>query len=435
MKPLRFITAGSVDDGKSTLIGRILYDAKALLSDQLSALENTDDNGHLDLASLTDGLEAEREQGITIDVAYRYFATPKRKFIIADAPGHEQYTRNMVTGASTADVAIVLVDASRTVQPDGSISLLPQTKRHSTILQLLGCRHIIVAVNKMDLLDDGERIFNGIVEAYRDFAKARNWQIDSVHFVPVSALQGDNIVKKSEALAWYDGKPLLTLLEELPIDENASNDAEDFIFPVQLVVRQDGSSEDDFRGYQGKIEGGGLRVGQSIRVLPSQQTSTVSTIYGIKGEQPHAAAKEVVTVCLADDIDISRGDYLVADNGDLQPSRDISASLCWLDNAPLNPTRKYLLKHATQTVTARIKTINHILNIHDLSDENSARDNLGMNDIGHVAIKLQRPIVPQHYDDNRATGAFILIDEVTNNTVGAGMIDAFTADATFAAGI
>lgn len=435
MKPLRFITAGSVDDGKSTLIGRILYDAQALLSDQLSALENTDDNGNLDLASLTDGLEAEREQGITIDVAYRYFATPKRKFIIADAPGHEQYTRNMVTGASTADVAIVLIDATRAMQAGGTAKLLAQTKRHSTILQLLGIQQLIVAVNKMDLLDYDENAFAQIVSAYQAFATAKGWRLDNVHFVPVSALQGDNIVNQSEALSWYQGKPLLTLLEELPISESASADANDLILPVQLVVRQDGSSEDDFRGYQGKIEGGSLSVGQAIRVLPSQQTATISHIYGIKGEQQTATRGEVVTVCLDHPIDISRGDYVVAENSVLQPSRDVSASLCWLDSAPLNPTRKYLLKHTTQTVTARIKTINSVLNIHDLSDDNAPRDNLGMNDIGQVNIKLQRPIVPEHYADNRGTGAFILIDEVTNNTVGAGMIETFTADAVYAAGI
>lgn len=438
---LRFITAGSVDDGKSTLIGRILYDAQGLLSDQVAALHAKSADGDLDLASLTDGLAAEREQGITIDVAYRYFSTPKRKFIIADAPGHEQYTRNMVTGASTADAAIVLIDATRTIQADGSVQLLPQTKRHSTILQRLDCPKFIVAVNKMDLLNYDQSVFDAIVAAYRDFAEQRG--VSNVSFIPVSALKGDNIVSKSKALSWYDGEPLLTLLENLDIETPSQDDEQSLLLPVQLVVRQDGSSEDDFRGYQGKIEGGVLNVGQRIRVLPSQQTAVVTAIYGLdaatnkssNGEQSQAKHGEVVTVVLDHDIDISRGDYLVAENSLLQGARELSADVCWLDNAPLNPYRKYLLKHTTQTVTARIKTVNHVLNVSDLSDDNSDRDSLGMNDIGQVTIKLQRPIAAQHYRDNHAAGAFILIDEVTNHTVAAGMIADFSADAVFAQGI
>lgn len=419
---LRFITAGSVDDGKSTLIGRLLYDSQALLADQIASLyqgkhKRTAD-GVPDFAQLTDGLAAEREQGITIDVAYRYFATPKRKFIIADTPGHEQYTRNMVTGASTADAAIVLVDATRVDFSGNEPVLLPQTKRHSALLKLLGTRHIIVAVNKLDLLDYSQEKFAAIQAAYEKLAETL--KLRNVVYVPISALNGDNIVNASEHMPWYNGLPLLPLLETLPADHGSETDQAAY-FPVQRVARQDGSAADDFRGYQGRLEAGSLKTGDAVRIEPAGHTSRVAAIYAPSGEVQEAHAGDVLTVTLADDIDISRGDVLVAQDSPLQATKTLTASLCWFDDKPLNPARRYWLKHTTKTVYAKIKQIDYLWDVATLSHTQNA-DTLQRNDIGRVHLSLQQPIVPTAYADNHAGGAFILIDEATHHTVAAGMI-------------
>lgn len=420
--PLRFITAGSVDDGKSTLIGRLLYDSKALLTDQIKTLNAGKEKGNkeaIDFSILTDGLEAEREQGITIDVAYRYFSTAKRKFIIADTPGHEQYTRNMVTGASTASAAIVLIDASQLNFNEKPLQLLPQTKRHSAILRQLNCPHILVAVNKMDLLDYSEEKFNAIVEAYCQLALQLG--LKDVHFVPVSALLGDNLVYVSESTPWYQGEPLLTILENLPSVDEVSHSNADFYFPVQLVVRQDADKADDFRGYQGRIERGSVQLGQAIRIEPNGLTAKVTEIITPKGEVTQAVAGEVITLRLDRDIDISRGDLFVDESSPLTPQKQLEATICWFDERPLNTARKYLLKHGTQTVFAKISEIESVLNIHTLEQESGATA-LKMNDIARVRLSLQKPIVATTYEENIAGGAFILVDEATYNTVAAGMI-------------
>lgn len=420
--PLRFITAGSVDDGKSTLIGRLLYDSKALLTDQIKTLNAGKEKGNkeaIDFSILTDGLEAEREQGITIDVAYRYFSTAKRKFIIADTPGHEQYTRNMVTGASTASAAIVLIDASQLNFDEKPLQLLPQTKRHSAILRQLNCPHILVAVNKMDLLDYSEEKFNVIVEAYRQLAAQLG--LKDVHFVPVSALLGDNLVYASESTPWYQGEPLLTILENLPSVDEVSHSNADFYFPVQLVVRQDADKADDFRGYQGRIERGSVQLGQTIRIEPNGLTAKVTEIITPKGEVTQAVAGEVIALRLDRDIDISRGDLFVDESSLLTPQKQLEATICWFDERPLNTARKYLLKHGTQTVFAKISEIESVLNVHTLEQESGATA-LKMNDIARVRLSLQKPIVATTYEENIAGGAFILVDEATYNTVAAGMI-------------
>ena len=416
---LRFITAGSVDDGKSTLIGRLLYDSKTLLGDQIRRLEAARQNGTIDFSSLTDGLEAEREQGITIDVAYRYFASARRKFIIADTPGHEQYTRNMVTGASTAHAAVLLLDASQ-LDFSGSLpELLPQTKRHSAILKHLRCQHIIVAVNKMDLLDFNRDKFDAVCTAYRKLADALG--LTQVHFIPVSALYGDNIVRAGQRTPWYTGGTLLETLENLPANDGTSTAAADFHFPVQFVLRADGSKQDDFRGYQGRIEAGSVRVGDAVRIEPAGRYSSVREIIGLRGGQQEAFAGEPVTLRLNDDIDISRGDTLLAADSPLAGRRQIRATLCWFDSRPLNIARKYLLKHTTRTVPVRIRAVHHIWDVHTLS-HSDLRDTFEMNDLGEAELVLQQPLVCTPYADNPATGAFILIDDVTNHTVAAGMI-------------
>ena len=420
--PLRFITAGSVDDGKSTLIGRLLYDSKALLTDQIKTLNAGKEKGNkeaIDFSILTDGLEAEREQGITIDVAYRYFSTAKRKFIIADTPGHEQYTRNMVTGASTASAAIVLIDASQLNFDEKPLQLLPQTKRHSAILRQLNCPHILVAVNKMDLLDYSEEKFNAIVEEYRQLAAQLG--LKDVHFVPVSALLGDNLVYVSESTPWYQGEPLLTILENLPSVDEVSHSNADFYFPVQLVVRQDADKADDFRGYQGRIERGSVQLGQAIRIEPNGLAAKVTEIITPKGEVTQAVAGEVITLRLDRDIDISRGDLFVDESSPLTPQKQLEATICWFDERPLNTARKYLLKHGTQTVFAKISEIESVLNVHTLKQESGATA-LKMNDIARVRLSLQKPIVATTYEENIAGGAFILVDEATYNTVAAGMV-------------
>ncbi|MEC3764692.1 MULTISPECIES: sulfate adenylyltransferase subunit 1 [Cupriavidus] len=424
---LRFITAGSVDDGKSTLIGRLLYDSKAVLSDQLTALANAKNKRtageQIDFSLLTDGLEAEREQGITIDVAYRYFSTARRKFIIADTPGHEQYTRNMVTGASTAHAAIVLVDATRVTVKDGRAELLAQTKRHSAILKLLEIQHVIVAVNKMDLVDFSEQTFNEIRAAYAELAEQLG--LKDVRYVPVSALRGDNIVHESDAMPWYQGEPLLPLLEELPVEEAAPEDDAALRFPVQLVIRQDGSQSDDFRGYAGRVEAGTVRVGQKLRVLPANREAVVAEVLTPNGAAESANVGDTVTVRLAEDVDVSRGDMFVAADATAASAKKLQADLCWFDDESLNPSRKYVLKHTTASVFARVSAVDRVLDVHTLSHE-TGRHDIRLNDIGSVQISLQKPIVCDAYGDNPATGAFVLIDEATNHTVAAGMIRAFS---------
>ncbi|NUF10147.1 sulfate adenylyltransferase subunit 1 [Snodgrassella sp. ESL0324] len=421
---LRFITAGSVDDGKSTLIGRLLFDSQSLLADQVASLyhgkhKRTAD-GIPDFAQLTDGLAAEREQGITIDVAYRYFATPARKFIIADTPGHEQYTRNMVTGASTADAAIILIDATRLDYTEHTPALLPQTRRHSAILKLLGTPHIIVAVNKLDLLDYSEEKFNAIKRAYAELAVALD--LHNISYVPISALNGDNIVTASAHMPWYQGQPLLPLLESLPAANRSSQLlSAPALFPVQRVARLDGSSADDFRGYQGRLEQGTLKVGDRIRIEPAGQTSTIAAIYTPDGQVEQAQSGAVLTVVLADDVDVSRGDSLVAADSALQPVKTISASVCWFDSKPLNSARRYWLKHTTQTVYAKIRQVDYLLDVQSLNHREDS-DSLQLNDIGRVQLSIQKPVVATTYEDNPAAGAFILIDEATNHTVAAGMI-------------
>lgn len=424
---LRFITAGSVDDGKSTLIGRLLYDSKAVLSDQLTALANAKNKRtageEIDFSLLTDGLEAEREQGITIDVAYRYFSTARRKFIIADTPGHEQYTRNMVTGASTAHAAIVLVDATRVTVENGRAQLLAQTKRHSAIVKLLELQHVIVAVNKMDLVDYSEARFDDIRAAYTELAAQLG--LNDVRFVPVSALRGDNIVHASEAMPWYQGEPLLQLLEDLPVQETAPAGDEALRFPVQLVIRQDGAQADDFRGYAGRVEAGTVRVGQKVRVLPADREAVIAEVLTPNGAAEAAHAGETITLRLAEDVDVSRGDMFVAASADAQPARKLQADLCWFDDAALNPARKYVLKHTTSSVFARVSTVDRVLDVHTLSHE-TGRHDIRLNDIGSVQITLQKPVVCDVYSNNPATGAFVLIDEATNHTVAAGMIRAYS---------
>ncbi|MEZ2741327.1 sulfate adenylyltransferase subunit 1 [Paenalcaligenes hominis] len=420
---LRLITAGNVDDGKSTLIGRLLYDSQALLSDQIDQLHHQQSPTALpNFAALTDGLSAEREQGITIDVAYRYFTTSKRKFILADAPGHEQYTRNMVTAASTADAAIVLIDASRIDTQQQPVRLLPQTLRHTVLLKQLNCAHIVVAINKLDLLHYDQTAYDAIVSAYTHLAQ--RLQIASVHFVPISALHGDNIVHPSQHMPWYTGPSLLALLAELPSQRHQYTSATHTygLFPVQRVARQGGSQQNDFRGYQGRLEQGRLEVGQRIRVLPSQQSSTIRAIYGLQGEQSQAEVGDVLTLTLDDELDISRGSTLVAFEHPIQTSQHLEATVCWFDTAALNPDRKYWLKHSTQTVYAKVTQLHGRLDLTDL-EEKPVQAPLQMNDIARVSLRLQRPIAAHRYVDHHASGAFILIDDATHQTVAAGMIE------------
>ncbi|WP_087722064.1 sulfate adenylyltransferase subunit 1 [Pandoraea sp. PE-S2T-3] len=421
---LRFITAGSVDDGKSTLIGRLLYDSKAVLTDQLSALARAKHKRtageDIDFSLLTDGLEAEREQGITIDVAYRYFTTARRKFIIADTPGHEQYTRNMVTGASTAHAAIILVDATRVTEVDGRTELLAQTKRHSAIVKLLGLQHVIVAINKMDLVDYSEATFDAIRAAYLELAHRLGLQ--DVRFVPVSALKGDNIVLASERMPWYQDEPLLDVLESLPVAQTGR----ELRFPVQLVARQDGSHADDFRGYMGRVESGSVRVGQALRVLPAGRDATVAEIVGPRGLLEEAFAGQCVTIRLAEDVDVSRGDTFVTAESALQPSRKLSADVCWFDEDALAPQRKYVLKQATSSVYVKIGSVDTVLDVTTLL-HGTDKTTLAMNDIGRVQLSLQKPLAADTYDANPATGAFVLIDEATHHTVAAGMIRSLAA--------
>jgi len=415
---IRLITAGSVDDGKSTLIGRLLYDSKSVYADQLDAIARAKykrvAGDGIDFALLTDGLEAEREQGITIDVAYRYFATPRRKFIVADAPGHEQYTRNMVTGASTADVAVILIDATRAV--DGR--LLPQTKRHSTIARLLGIRHIVVAVNKMDLVSWDRTVFERIRDAYADLADRIG--IADFHALPLSALNGDNVVSPSAHTPWYDGPPLLALLESLDPSEDGADAP--LRFPVQWVVRHDGSSAQDFRGYAGRIASGVLRSGDEVLVQPSGVAARVVEVRAHDRALAAAAAGDSVIVVLDRDVDVSRGDVLSHAAAPARVGKEFEAEVCWLDAQPLNPARRYLLKHGTRLTTAKIREVATRRDIHELREIDSEVGTLAMNDIGTLRIVTRDPLTVDRYDDVAATGAFILIDESTHQTAAAGML-------------
>ena len=418
---LRFITAGSVDDGKSTLIGRLLFDSKGIFADQLDAISRAKHKrtvGDLiDLSLLTDGLEAEREQGITIDVAYRYFATPKRKFIIADTPGHEQYTRNMVTGASTADAAIILVDVSKVkLNDDGSVDLLTQTKRHSTIAQLLQIRHVIVAINKMDLVNYDPVVYERIVAAYRDFA--RQLGLHNIRTIPLSALAGDNVVTSGSNMPWYGGPTLIELLESLPVDDELLE--QPFRFPVQLVARHAGHQANDFRGYAGRIESGKVKIGDKLVVQPSGQAATVKDILVMEASLPAAVAGQSVTIQLNENLDISRGDLLAASDEPATLLKSVTADVCWLSEEPLDTRRKYWLKHTTRRVGARVTGIQSLLDVN--TQERRATDTLSLNDIARISISVQQPLAADAYDANRATGAFILIDQVTHQTVAAGMI-------------
>jgi len=415
---LRFITAGSVDDGKSTLIGRLLYDSKGVFVDQLEAVSRAKhkrvQGDGIDFALLTDGLEAEREQGITIDVAYRYFATPLRKFIVADAPGHEQYTRNMVTGASTSDAAIILIDATRAA--DGK--LLAQTKRHSALVHLLGIRHVVVAVNKMDLLGWDRAAFDRIHAAYTELAERIG--IARFHMLPISALHGDNVVHPSTNTPWYDGVPLLRLLETLK--PNAVALHHPLRLPVQWVVRHGGDSTEHFRGYAGRLEAGTLRVGDDIAVQPSGMTARVARIVRSLNDVDEAVAGDSVVLVLDRDIDVSRGDVLVHQDAPARVDRRFEADLCWLDSQPLNPARKYLLRHGTRLTSARIDAMQARRDIHTLQEIDGADGTFNMNDIGRVSLTTREPLVFEPYAHLPAAGAFILIDEATHQTAAAGMI-------------
>jgi len=418
---LRFITAGSVDDGKSTLIGRLLFDSKGIFADQLAAVSRAKHKrtvgDTIDLSLLTDGLEAEREQGITIDVAYRYFATPKRKFIIADTPGHEQYTRNMVTGASTADAVIILVDVSKVkLREDGGVDLLIQTKRHSTIAHLLQIEHVVVAVNKMDLVNYDQDVYDRIVEAYREFAATLG--IKDVKTIPLSALAGDNVVDASERMPWYQGPTLIELLEDLSVYDESHNSA--FRFPVQLVARHNGHEANDFRGYMGRIEAGNVAVGDKLVVQPSGQSATVKEIVTFDGSLQSASAGQSVTIVLEEYVDVSRGDLLASSAQPASLLKQVNADVCWLSEEPLDLRRKYWIKHGTKQTAAKVTKIDSILDIN--TQQRHDADALKLNDVARIALTVQQPLAADAYSDIRATGAFILIDEVTHQTVAAGMI-------------
>ena len=411
---LRFLTCGSVDDGKSTLIGRLLFDSKTILADTLNAIEKTSARrgmAAVDLSLLTDGLQAEREQGITIDVAYRYFSTGRRKYIIADAPGHEQYTRNMVTAASTANLAIILVDARK--------GILTQTRRHSYLVSLVGIPHLLVAVNKMDLVGYDQTVFERIKAEYLVFAARLG--IKDVRFIPISALAGDMIVDRGENLSWYEGPTLLDILESAPAAH--TEQAEDFRFPVQYVCRPHDSANPalhDYRGFMGRVESGEIAVGDAITVLPSGASSRIRSIELGTQSLPRAIHEQSVTLLLEDEIDISRGDLIVKSAEAPEPVKQIDATVCWLSETPLSPARTYLVRHTTREVKAKLAKIDYRLDVNTL--EREAANGLAMNDIARVTLKLAQPIVADRYLSNRATGAFIIIDESTNNTVGAGMI-------------
>jgi len=418
---LRFITAGSVDDGKSTLIGRLLYDSKGIFADQLDAMSRSKHKrtvgDAVDLSLLTDGLEAEREQGITIDVAYRYFATPRRKFIIADTPGHEQYTRNMVTGASTADAVIILIDVSKvTLRDDGGVDLLIQTKRHSTIAHLLQIEHVVVAVNKMDLVGYDQTVYERIVAAYREFAATLG--LKGVTAIPLSALAGDNVVDASDNMPWYQGSTLIDLLESLSVSEE-TQDAP-FRFPVQLVARHNGHEANDFRGYMGRIESGKVSVGDKLVVQPSGQNATVKEILTFDSALESASAGQSVTLLLNEYLDISRGDLLAGADAPATQLKQVVADVCWMSDEPLDLRRKYWIKHGTRQTGAKVTKVDTLLDVN--TQQRHAAEGLKLNDIARIGITVQQPLAADAYADIRSTGAFILIDEVSHQTVAAGMI-------------
>jgi sulfate adenylyltransferase subunit 1 len=418
---LRFITAGSVDDGKSTLIGSLLYDSKGIFADQLAAVSRAKHKrtvgDTIDLSLLTDGLEAEREQGITIDVAYRYFATPKRKFIIADTPGHEQYTRNMVTGASTADAVIILIDLSKVkFGEDGSVQLLMQTKRHSTIAKLLQIEHVVVAVNKMDLVDYDRGVYERIVAEYEKFAQSLG--LKDITAIPLSALAGDNVVDRSDKLAWYEGPTLIELLESLSVYDQSH--AAPFRFPVQLVARHNGHEANDFRGYMGRIESGVVKVGDKLVVQPSNQAATVKEIVTFDGSLESAVAGQSVTLVLNEYVDVSRGDMLAGAEQPATLLKQVTADVCWMADEPLDLRRKYWIKHGTRQTAAKVARLDTILDVN--TQQRHPAEGLKLNDIARVQLTVQQPLAADAYADIRATGAFILIDEVTHQTVAAGMI-------------
>ena len=413
MELLRFATAGSVDDGKSTLIGRLLHDSKSVFEDQLDAVADASERmglGEVNLALLTDGLRAEREQGITIDVAYRYFATPRRKFIIADTPGHVQYTRNMVTGASTADLAIVLVDARKGV--------LEQSRRHAFLASLLRIPHLVVAVNKMDLVDWDQGRYDEIVADFRSFAARLD--VTDLTFVPVSALHGDNIVERSANSPWYEGSSLLHHLEHVHIasDRNLI----DARFPVQYVIRPQTDAHHDYRGYAGRIAGGVLKVGDEVTVLPSGLSTTIAAIDGPSGSLDEAFAPMSVTVRLADDLDVSRGDLICRPNNRPVVAQDLDAMVCWLsETGALRSGSRLALKHTTRWARTVVRGLQYRLDVNTLHRDDDA-DTLGLNEIGRVTLRVTQPLMCDEYRRNRTTGSFILVDEATNVTVGAGMI-------------
>ena len=408
---LRFATAGSVDDGKSTLIGRLLHDSKAILEDQLEHVLRTSErrgDGYLNLALLTDGLRAEREQGITIDVAYRYFQTPRRKFVIADTPGHEQYTRNMVTGASTADLSIVLVDARKGVSE--------QTRRHAYIASLLRIPHLVVCVNKMDLVGYDEAAFDQVVEELTDWTARLD--VADVTFIPISALHGDNVVDRSLVMPWYDGPPLLYHLEHVVIapDRNLA----DLRFPVQWVIRPNSDEHHDYRGYAGTLAGGVLHPGDEVLVLPGGQRTRVEAIDTFDGPVDTAFPAMSVTLRVADEVDISRGDMLVEPDDAPTAARELDAMVCWMDSEPLRPGARLVIKHTTRTTRARVEELDYRVDVNTL--EHEAADQLGLNEIGRVRIRSGSPLMVDPYARNRTTGSFILIDEASNDTVAAGMV-------------
>lgn len=413
MELLRFTTAGSVDDGKSTLIGRLLYDSKATFDDQMDAIERVSKRKgeeHVNLALLTDGLRAEREQGITIDVAYRYFSTPKRKFIIADTPGHIQYTRNMVTGASTANLAVILVDARHGV--------VEQTMRHSFIASLLQIPHIVYCINKMDLVDYSEERFEEIKEAIEAFSS--KLETKDVRFLPISALHGDNVVDRSENMKWYEGPTLLYLLENIHIASD--NNHVDCRFPVQYVVRPQTTEHHDFRGYAGRVAGGVMKPGDDVLVLPSGFTSRIKAIETLGGPLEEAFAPQSVCVTLEDDIDISRGDMIVRPNNQPDVTQDIDMMLCWMDGQkPLQLNGKYAIKHTSSDARCIVKEIQYKVDINTLH-RNEEDKSIKMNDIARVRLRTTKPLFTDRYSRNRVTGSLVLIDEATNVTVGAGMI-------------
>jgi sulfate adenylyltransferase subunit 1 len=412
MELLRFTTAGSVDDGKSTLIGRLLFDSKSIFADQLEAVKKSSERkglAHVDLALLTDGLKDEREQGITIDVAYRYFATPKRKFIIADTPGHIEYTRNMVTGASTANLALILIDARK--------GMLEQTHRHSFIASLLQIPHLVVCVNKMDLVDHSEEAYNQIVEDFKQFAAKLD--VKDVQFIPISALNGDNVVNRSENMSWFQGSTLLNTLETIHIGSDHNHI--DCRFPVQNVIRPKNDAFHDFRGFAGKIAGGVFKPGDDIVALPSGMTSKIKAIETYDGKIEEAFAPMSVTITLEDEIDISRGDMIVRGNNQPEVIQDLDVMFCWLNTTGPKLRKKYIVRHTTNEVKAVIKEIQYKMDINSLHRNEEDKD-IKANDIARIKLRVAKPILADSYKKNRNTGSIILIDEATNETVAAGMI-------------